>query len=139
MALKLSLRPGEKFVINGAVLQNGDRRAILMLQNKASILREKDIMQSTEANTPARRIYFPVMMMYIAPIESDLYYQNFMERLPEFMGVLRNPLIIKECISLSRDVAAKDFYRALQRCRKLMAYEGERLGHVHSSLSEDGE
>ena len=28
MPLKLSLKPGERFVVNGAVLQNGDRRAV---------------------------------------------------------------------------------------------------------------
>ncbi|MBX9746498.1 MAG: flagellar biosynthesis repressor FlbT, partial [Hyphomonadaceae bacterium] len=61
MPLKLSLRPGEKFVVNGAVVQNGDRRAALVLQNKASVLREKDIMQAEEADTPAKRIYFPIM------------------------------------------------------------------------------
>ena len=45
LPLKLSLKPGEKFVLNGAVVQNGDRRGVLVLQNKASVLREKDIMQ----------------------------------------------------------------------------------------------
>ena len=65
MPLKLSLKPGEKFVLNGAVVQNGDRRSALLLQNKASVLREKDIMQADEATTPSRRIYFPVMMMYL--------------------------------------------------------------------------
>ena len=33
MPLKLSLKPGEKFVVNGAVIQNGDRRGVLLLQN----------------------------------------------------------------------------------------------------------
>ena len=28
MPLKLSLKPGEKFVLNGAVVQNGDRRGV---------------------------------------------------------------------------------------------------------------
>ncbi|MBL4618299.1 MAG: flagellar biosynthesis repressor FlbT, partial [Robiginitomaculum sp.] len=65
MPLKLSLKPGEKFVLNGAVVQNGERRANLILQNQASVLREKDIMQEAEANTPAKRVYFPVMMMYL--------------------------------------------------------------------------
>ena len=53
MPLKLSLKPGEKFVLNGAVLANGDKRASLVLQNKACVLREKDIMQPDEATTPA--------------------------------------------------------------------------------------
>ena len=29
MPLKLSLKPGEKFVLNGAVVQNGDRRTVV--------------------------------------------------------------------------------------------------------------
>ena len=70
MPLKLSLKPGEKFVLNGAVVQNGDRRGVLILQNKASVLREKDILQPEDAKSPARRIYLPVMMMYIEPAEA---------------------------------------------------------------------
>ena len=35
MPLKLSLKPGEKFVLNGAVLANGDKRTSLVIQNKA--------------------------------------------------------------------------------------------------------
>src|ERR1044071_4409561 len=81
MPLKLSLKPGEKFVLNGAVVQNGDRRGVLVLQNKASVLREKDIMQAEEANTPARRIYFPVMMMYLEPAVAARYYDEFVQRL----------------------------------------------------------
>jgi len=51
LALKLSLKPGEKFVLNGAVVQNGDRRGVLILQNKASVLREKDINTIPKAGT----------------------------------------------------------------------------------------
>ena len=106
MPLKLSLKPGERFVVNGAVLQNGDRRAVLLLQNKASILREKDIIQPEDANTPARRIYFPIMMMYLDPTEANRYYDEFVVRLNEFMGAIRSTEILKECVSLSREVMA---------------------------------
>src|SRR6185437_14352310 len=71
MPLKLSLKPQEKFVLNGAVLTNGDKRTSLVLQNKACVLREKDIMQPEDASTPARRIYFPIMMMYLDPDDSE--------------------------------------------------------------------
>ena len=74
MALKLSLKPGEKFVLNGAVVQNGDRRGVLVLQNRASVLREKDIMQSEDATSPARRVYFPVMMMYLEEASAARFY-----------------------------------------------------------------
>jgi len=123
MPLKLSLKPGERFVLNGAVVQNGDRRGVLILQNKASVLREKDIMQVEEVNTPARRIYFPVMMMYLEGTVSPKLYDEFALRLTEFMGATRNPAVLSECVSASRHVMAKDFYKALMSARKLVDYE----------------
>jgi flagellar biosynthesis repressor protein FlbT len=139
LPLKLSLKPGEKFVLNGAVLQNGERRGVLVLQNKASVLREKDIMQEEEANTPARRIYFPVMMMYLDEAGAERYYDEFVRRLTEFMNVISNPVILTECVEISRCCMAREYYKALMRCRKLMEYEDERLGHGPSSVSKGGD
>ena len=134
MPLKLSLKPGEKFVVNGAVIENGDRRATLLLQNKASILREKDIMQPEDVRTPAQRIYFPIMMMYLENAAAKEVYDEFVTRLSEFMSVLENPDILKECVAVSRDVMAGEYYKALGRCRKLITYEEERIGHVGSGV-----
>ena len=128
MPLKLSLKPGEKFVLNGAVVQNGDRRGTLSLQNKASVLREKDILQPEDANTPARRIYLPIMMMYLDEDGADKYYDEFAIRMNEFMSVIRNPSVLTDCVALSRNVLAHEFYKALMSCRKLIEYENERLG-----------
>ncbi len=139
MPLKLSLKPGERFVVNGAVLQNGDRRTVLLLQNKASILREKDIIQPEDATTPARRIYFPIMMMYLDPDDANAVYDEFVLRMNEFMGAIRSPDILKECVSISRDVMAGEHYRALTRCRKLLTYEQELLGNVDPGVSEGGD
>ena len=139
MPLKLSLKPGERFVVNGAVLQNGDRRAVLLLQNKASILREKDIIQPEDANTPAKRIYFPIMMMYLDPPGANQFYDEFVMSLNEFMGAIRSTDILKECVSLYREVMSADYYKALTRCRKLLTYEQGLLGNVHPGLSERGE
>jgi flagellar protein FlbT len=127
MPLKLSLKPGERFVLNGAVVQNGDRRGTLVLQNKASVLREKDIMQEEEANTPARRVYFPVMMMYLDESDAAKYYDEFAHRMNEFMGVIRNPDVLTDCVNVSKHVLAQEYYKALMQCRKLIEYEDERL------------
>lgn len=135
MPLKLSLKPGEKFVLNGAVVQNGDRRGVLVLQNKASVLREKDIMQVEQANTPARRIYFPMMMMYLDEASASRYYDEFVRRLTEFMGVVRNPEVLADCVAISKHCMAREYYKSLMLCRKLIEYEDERLGNVSSSVS----
>lgn len=136
MPLKLSLKPSEKFVLNGAVVQNGDRRATLVLQNRASVLREKDIMQAEEADTPARRIYFPVMMMYLDEGRDGPFYEEFVLRMTEFMGAIHNPDILSACVSVSRDVMAGDFYKALHGCRTLMDYEKTRLAGVDSGVQD---
>ena len=138
MPLKLSLKPGEKFVLNGAVVQNGDRRGVLVLQNKASVLREKDIMQPDQVTTPSRRIYFPVMMMYLEESVADRFYEDFATRLNEFMSVVRNPVVLADCIAVSKHVMARENYKALMLSRKLIEYEDERLGHVSSGLSAGG-
>ena len=135
MALKLSLKPGEKFVLNGAVLQNGDRRSVLLLQNKASILREKDIMQVEDVNSPARHVYFPVMMMYLDEAGAPRYHDEFLRRLSEFMGAIGNPDVIAECVNISKHLLEREYYKALMLCRKLIEYEDERLGHVPASVS----
>lgn len=135
MPLKLSLKPGEKFVLNGAVMTNGDKRASLIIQNKACLLREKDIMQPEDANTPVRRIYLPVMMMYLDPEGHDQYYADFALRLTEFMGAIRNKDALASCLEISRDVMNGSYYKALMTCRKLFEFEQERLSYVPQSLS----
>ena len=134
MPLKLSLKPGEKFVLNGAVVQNGDRRGVLVLQNKASVLREKDIMQPQDANSPARRIYFPVMMMYLDEANAQDFYDEFVLRLSEFMNVISNPDILAECVSCSKHVLSRQYYKALMGARKIVEYEQQRLGNVPSGV-----
>ena len=130
MPLKLSLKPGEKFVLNGAVVQNGDRRGTLVLQNKASVLREKDIMQAEDVTSPARRVYFPVMMMYLDEADAGKYYDEFVRRMTEFMGVISNPDVLTECVNISKHVLAREFYRALMGSRKLIDYEDARMADV---------
>ncbi len=130
MALKLSLKPGEKFVVNGAVIQNGERRSSLIIQNKVSILREKDIMTAEQANTPARRIYFPIMLCYLDPANKEQYLMEFMARMTEFLSVIETPEVKARCLEISADVMKENYYRALMNTKKLFAFEEERLSHV---------
>ncbi len=136
MPLKLSLKPGEKLVINGAVVTNGDKRAGLIIQNKACLLREKDIMQPEEAATPARRIYLPIMMMYLDREGSEQYYNDFALRMTEFMGAICNHEALATCIDISREVMGGSHYKALVLCRKLFEFERERLNYDHQGLPE---
>jgi flagellar protein FlbT len=137
MALKITLKPGEKFVINGAVVVNADRRTSLLIQNKVSILREKDVMLPSEADTPVKRIYFDVMMMYLDDTAHDQYMPAFTQRMTEFMDAITNRDALQKCVSIAEDVHARRYYNALMTCKKLLPFEKERLEYVapRASLS----
>ncbi len=57
--LVLRLRPNEKFLVNGVVLENGDRRTRLRVTSQnAKILRLRDALHPNDANTPTKRLYY---------------------------------------------------------------------------------
>src|SRR3569833_1492966 len=113
MPLKLSLKPGEKFVLNGAVLANGDKRPSQVIQNKACVLREKDIMQPKDAMTPARLGYLSIMMMYLDSEGREEPYDEFALRMSEFMGAIQNRVILAACEEVSRGVSQGAYCEAL--------------------------
>ncbi len=127
MSLKIVLKPNEKCVINGAILQNLDRRISFVIHNDSSVLREKDILTLEEANTPALRIYFAIMMLYIdlgadenAP---DVFYKDFLSLTVEFINAIIDEDILYKCISLIELVNKKSYYGALRICKKIIEYE----------------
>lgn len=123
MPLKLSLKPGETFVVNGAVVRNGDRRGVLLLENQARVLREKDILRPAEATTPVRRVYFAIMQMYLlGEIDGPAYTQTA-EAVAALLAAASTQDERASVLEISADVAAADLYRALSRCRKLMTAE----------------
>src|SRR3546814_19225314 len=51
-----------------------------------TLFRSKDILQEGDVNTPVRRIYFPVMLMYLDETAVNRYYEEFVLRMTEFMN-----------------------------------------------------
>lgn len=120
MPLKLSLKPGETFILNGAVVRNGDRRGVLLLENRARILREKDIMQPEEANTPVKRAYFAVMQMYLSGESEGPSFDRTMRALADLIAVTPGRGDRDTISQISAHVAAGNLYKALSKCRKLV-------------------
>jgi flagellar protein FlbT len=66
----ISLRPGERVYINGAVIQV-DRKVTIELLNDAMFLLEGHVMHYDETTTPLRQLYFVVQTMLMDPINAD--------------------------------------------------------------------
>lgn len=128
MPLKIVLKPGEKVVINQAVLQNGREKSEIIVQNKASILRERDIMVEKDADSPAKRIYFVVQMIYMFPNKEREYQEKFNQFSKDFVDAVPSSLPL--IMDIGKQIIVGDVYGALKLCRKLMKYEDEVLQHA---------
>ena len=58
MALRLTLKPNERIIVNGCVLRNADRRQMLVIESHADVVRETDLLDEGDARTPVKEVYF---------------------------------------------------------------------------------
>jgi flagellar biosynthesis repressor protein FlbT len=128
MALKISLKAGEKIIINGAVIVNGGDRAQFVLQNRANIMREKDIITEGQADTPAKRLYFTIQLMHLFPENERDHQENFNAFLQQFAQAVPSstPLLLE----IGQRMIAGDSYGALKKCRNLIRYEQEVMDYA---------
>ena len=129
MPLKLTLKPDEQVVINGAVLTNGGSKTTVTVENPAVILRDRDILQQEEANTPAKRIYFCVQLAYLDSTNVEQYLNNVNQLIGEFVAALPNAEVAKIMLPMGAELASGQFFKALKRCKRLIAYEEKRLSY----------
>lgn len=136
MPLKLNVKPGEKFVVNGAVMVAGNKGASLVLQNEATILLGKDIIQEHEADTPAKRIYFTILLMYLDVENSENYKERFLQFIEDFMQATTFRDVRRTLLHIVDEVHSKRFYRALKTCRSLIKYEEEMLNYGNTAEAQ---
>lgn len=129
MPLKLSLKPGETLVVNGAVVQNGDRRGMLLLQNKARVLREKDLMTATAAQSPLQKAYFALMLYYLSSEEGGVPFERFNNAMREAVASEQGGEVRSALMEASAYVVAGKPYRALTVLRRLTS-----AGESHGGL-----
>lgn len=127
MPLKIRLKAREKFVVNGAVMSAGEEGAFLILQNKAALLRQSDIIQDQDANTPMRRVYFYVQMMYMEPKLQKQYFESYQDAWMDMVSATTLAEVKRSLILIHQDVTSGEYYRALKTCKAVIALEDELL------------
>jgi flagellar protein FlbT len=132
MSLKLRLKPDEKIIIGGAVLQNGPKASEFIVENAVPILRQKDILAERDAVSPARRVYFVIQLLYIDRDNQVDYHTRYWELVKDILAAA--PSTKPYVDRISEQIVSGDFYQALKFTRKLITYEEELLSHVKKSL-----
>lgn len=128
MALKITLKPFEKIIIAGAVVTNGKVKSHLMIENKVPILRQKDIMTEKDADSPCRRIYLVIQLMYIDRKNLKNYHNKYWKRVRELIDAA--PSTLTRVDAISGKILADQYYKALKLTQKLIDYEQEVLKSV---------
>lgn len=124
MALRIELKPGERILIGESVLINNDQRTTFLVEGSAPILRERDIMTTEEADTPAKRIYLAVQLMYTSRdprAHHDVYFalmRDIVQAAPSTWTYVE---------SINNRILTGELYKALKEARNLVQYEQELL------------
>jgi len=120
MTLKVELKPGERIIIGESLITNDDQRTRLYIEGNAPILREKDIMSTESADTPAKRIYLAVQLMYLSR-EIGKFQDDYFQLVQDIIQAA--PSTIPFVTRISNNILADQLYKALKEARALIEHE----------------
>ncbi|MFC3612196.1 flagellar biosynthesis repressor FlbT [Lutimaribacter marinistellae] len=125
--LVLKLAPKERVLINGAVIENGDRRGRLSIVTpNANILRLRDAIHPEEATTPVRRVCYAAQLVLSGDSDAEETRLTLLRRIEELSQVFKDPDSRAALAEATDAVVADHHYRCLKALRTLLPRE-ERL------------
>lgn len=132
MGLKVELKPGERFILGECLVTNGDQRTRLLIEGHAPILREKDIMTAAAADTPAKRLYLVVQLMYTSR-DPAAHHETYFALMRDLVQAA--PSAWSHVTAVSNHILAGEMYKALKSAKALIEYEKELLSHATRGAS----
>lgn len=125
--LILKLSPKERVLINGAVIENGDRRSRLSIMTpNAHILRLRDAIHPEDAKTPVRRVCYAVQLVLSGDVAADEAQRGLLRSIEELSQVFVDRDSRAHLEFASNALVQEDHYRCLKALRALLPRE-ERL------------
>ncbi|MDJ0627387.1 MAG: flagellar biosynthesis repressor FlbT [Rhodobacter sp.] len=125
--LVLKLGPKERVLVNGAVIENGDRRSRLSIVTpNANILRLRDAIHPEEVNTPVRRICYIAQLVLTGDADPEDARMQLLRGIEQLSQALTDHDSRRQLGMATEEVLAKRYYQALKALRSLLPRE-ERL------------
>ena len=126
--LVLKLGPKERVLINGAVIENGDRRSRLSIVSpNANILRLRDAIHPEDANTPVRRVCYSAQLVLTGDATAEDTRHGLLRRIEELSQILTDPDSRKLLATATEAVLADHYYGCLKALRALLPREDRLL------------
>lgn len=134
MPLIIDLKPGEKLILNGAVIENAGSNAKIRFLNDCAILRQKEILLDSDCMTPAARVYFALQCAYIFENQRPKHITVFREFLHGYAEAC--PSARGLCDAIEASVDAGQHYHALRQCRDLLKHESDLLESLQNDVRD---
>jgi flagellar biosynthesis repressor protein FlbT len=130
MALKISLKPHERLITGGAVISNGNSKSELIVENSVPVLREKDILREKDTDSPCKRIYFAIQLMYVDQDNLAEHHRTYWELVRDVSEAAPSRRSVLE--EISNNVLNGRYYKARKLARNLIMYEQEAIRNVRN-------
>jgi flagellar biosynthesis repressor protein FlbT len=124
--MNITLRAGERFFINGAVIRI-DRKASIELLNEVTFLLENHVMQAEEATTLVRQIYFAVQIMLMDPAAAGSATSLAHSLIESALGAYRAADLAAGLRSVDASLLRGRNFEALKALRSLFPLEDKEL------------
>jgi flagellar protein FlbT len=122
--LVLKLGPHERIMINGVVMENGDRRARLnVLTPDANVLRLRDAIHPEEANTPVKRVCYIAQLVLAGEADPDEARQQLLRGIEQLSQVFSDPDSRAHLATATEAVGQSRFYQAMKALRAILPRE----------------
>lgn len=127
MALKVEIKPGERIIVGEALIKNDGTRARLFIEGNAPILREKDIMRPAAADTPCKKIYLLIQMMYLAEDPRN-HHTLYFQMITDVQAAAPSMRFYLD--KINNLILTGSYYKALKENKKLIGYEKELMDNA---------
>ena len=122
--LRLKLRPKERVLINGAVVENGRTQVELrVLTPETKILRLRDALHPDQIDTPTRRVCYIAQLVVAGEVSPEEALSRFVRGVVELKQVFLDPGSQATMEQAIRQARANNFYKAMQCMRRILLYE----------------
>jgi flagellar protein FlbT len=127
--LVLKLGPHERIMINGVVMENGDRRARLnVLTPEANVLRLRDAIHPGEVNTPVRRVCYIAQLVLAGEADPEEAGRQLNRGIEQLSQVFQDADSRAHLAAATEAVGERRFYQAMRALRALLPREARLLG-----------
>ena len=134
--LVLKLAAGERVLVNGALIENGDKPSSLRIADgDARVLRCRDALKPEDVNTPVKQVYYAIQLLITGDLKDKEVIPAILKECDQLKPIFER--INSEMIpTLCSMVERGNYYSALCHLRNILVIEAELFRHAHDPAED---